>query len=238
MKYFFFLLLSLLVVSPAIAIEQGSTDTLRIETGEEFISVDKEVACSLSKETPYKSPESSSVYYISSDCMKRPIKNASIYFSYFNNWSAVQVTTAARLRAIADHPLGFLPWGPQYAPIDGSLFKSVDDPRVYLVLKGKRYAIADAENFSRLGFEWNWIEDVDIRVLEKLAFAGTLGSGDSHPDGMILKYQDRPDLYVLENGRRRHIADMQTWNKLSFRKDRYVTLPVSFSYDIGAQLKL
>lgn len=222
---------------PAYA-QLGPTENIKIDTGEETIPVDAQVDCPIQMDKPYKSTANNSVYYISLDCKKRPIKNEAVYFSYFSSWSEVGQTSPSTLASVGDHPLGFLPWGPKYAPIDGSLFKSVDDPRVFVVLKGKRYALGSEQTFNRLGFKWNWIEDVDIRLLDKLTFAGTLDEQSNHPDGMMLKYTDRSNLYVLENGRKRHVADQETWNKLQYRKDRFVELPSTFIYETGLQLKL
>ncbi len=49
---------------------------------------------------------------------------------------------------------------------DGTLIKSVLDPRVYVISNGKKLPIANEKTFTTLGYKWNDIIEVNGRVLE------------------------------------------------------------------------
>src|SRR3989339_831336 len=63
-----------------------------------------------------KTSQSKTVFFITQACTKRPFNNPQKFFSYFNHWSDVEVTTLTKLAAVPDDTLGFMPWGANYAP--------------------------------------------------------------------------------------------------------------------------
>lgn len=158
----------------------------------------QKTSCRVSINKPYKSPDRPSVYYISSDCKKRPIRNPAVYFSHFTSWSDVRVISRSLLESIPDHPLSFLPWGPRKEFVNGSLVKTVDDPRIYLLIDEERYPLDSADIFLGLGYQWGWVEDVDSSVLSTKAAQPTITTPSDYPGGLIFKYSDRPEVYRLE----------------------------------------
>ncbi len=188
-----------------------------------------QTSCALSVRQPYKSPNSSGVWYVSDDCKKRPVLNPDVYFSHFSTWDDVQTVAASALSQISNHDLGFLPWGTRRTFANGSLLKTVDDPRVFLVISGHKYPIATEVAFRGLGYEFSQVEDVVGDVLSPLTEGETIEGVPSYPANLIFKYDASPSLYVLEKdastGRfaRRHIAsfeDVQT----AYRTDRLAVL--------------
>lgn len=184
--------------------------------------------CPLPVLKAYKTENNPAVYYLSSDCKKRPIKNPDVFFSHFATWSDVRPTTPAILNQIPDHALSFLPWGPRRNFHHGSLLKTVSDPRVYLVLKNKRIPIASEATFLDLGFQWGWVEDVTPEVLDRFSQAPLLNLGDTYPSGLAFKYVNSPKVYYVEtndNGTQsgRHVASF-TQLAADYRTDRLATL--------------
>ncbi len=180
---------------------------------------------------PYKHPFHSGVYYISEDCTKRPIKNSNIYFSYFNSWNDVDTVSQSLLDSIPDNELGFLPWGPKRDFKNGSLLKTVTDPKVYLILNDKRYPIGSETAFRNLGYSFAWIEDVDQRVLNKYLVGRDISSTSDYPKTLVFKYEGSPKVYILDDHNdkdlgKRHVISYKDLSR-DYRVDRIAVLPSS-----------
>lgn len=200
-------------------------------------SVSFAVSCPLNTDHAYKIPGSSAVYYVDSSCKKRPFRNAFIYKTYFSSWSEVGITTLARLNSVPNHELGFMPLGPLYDPKYGALVKTVIDPKVYFLLNGKKYWVTSEPVFYALRYQWNWIEDIDPRLLDKYITGGEITDITKHLDGTIIKYANSPDVYILENGQKRKIASEIEFNSLGYRWDRIVVIADTEVYsNVGASV--
>jgi regulation of enolase protein 1 (concanavalin A-like superfamily) len=192
-------------------------------------------SCPLPILVPYKTPQSASVYYISEDCKKRPIKDPAVYFSHFSSWKEVRLTTAATLNRVPNHELSFLPWGPRRIYQNGSLIKTVDDPKVYLVLDGIRIYPIESETVFRgiLGYQFNQIEDVTSNVIERYIVQPSITSVDSIPPTLIFKYPEDPKVYSLERSlttgelSKRYMESVSQIAQNNFRADRIATIPTA-----------
>ncbi|MCB9798292.1 type II secretion system protein GspG [Candidatus Nomurabacteria bacterium] len=191
------------------------------------------VTCPVEINHAYKSPESSSVYFVSADCSKRAFRNARIYFSYFTSWGEVRTTTATKLKSIPNNKLGFLPWGPKRQLENGSLIKTTDDGKVYLYVNGQLRPISDATVFEKQGFKWEWIEDVDAEVIKKHQKGTAVQDDNELPTSAVFKYSDGPEIYVIEdqNGQKvkRHIQDIEELKRL-YRLDRVLEVSRTMSF--------
>lgn len=188
------------------------------------------VDCPLQIDHAYKAPNSSAVYYVDVQCKKRPFRNAFIYKTYFSSWSDVGITSSTVLSGVSNHELGFMPLGPLYDPKYGALVKTVTDPKVYLLLNGKKYWVTSEPVFYALRYQWNWIEDIDPRLLNKYVVGGEITNINKHLDGTLIKYANSPDVYILENGQKRKIASEIEFNSLGYRWDRIVVIGYSEVY--------
>lgn len=186
--------------------------------------------CPLTRDHAYKSSVSNAVYYVDIDCKKRPFKNSALYFTYFDSWNKGQQTAVSNLNLIPNHELGFMPFGPLYDPKYGALVKTVTDPKVYFLLNGKKYWITSEATFIALNYKWNWVEDIDPRLLDKYPSGGEITDTSRHLDGTVIKYVGDASVYILENGKKRHIANEAEFNASGYRWDRIVTLKSSEQY--------
>lgn len=199
--------------------------------------------CALATQKAYKSSGSPAVYYITEGCTKRAFRSAERFFTYFGAWSDVSVTAEATLGAVAQDALGFMPAGPLYDPRYGALVKIVTDPKVYLLLGDEKYWINSEDVFNGLNYKWNWIEDIDPRLLNKYKTGTLISYTDHHPNYTIVKYADSTKVYRLEpdpanagKQLKRHVKDEVAFNKLKFRWDRIVTIPAGEAYEDGTQM--
>ncbi|GEM_PF-782316 len=201
-----------------------------------------DTTCPLTPERPYKSPSSPSVYYLTPDCTKRPIKNAETYFTWFASWSDVSVIPLGTLTSIPDDKLFFLPLGPRYRPTYGALIKTPYDPKVYVLINDTKYWITDEAVFTGLNYQSSWIEDVDSRLLDYYATGSEITDTTQHPPFTLIKYPNNPKVYRLELDNdgvltKRWIVNESAFKALKFRGDRIITIPATTIYPDGPELK-
>jgi len=187
------------------------------------------VSCGLATKQAYKTNANNAIYYITPECTKRPFKSSIIFYTYFNSFSDVKITTDNLLNKIANDKLGFMPWGPKYDPKYGALVKIPSDPKVYLLLNNKKYWIKSETVFNALLYPWNWIEDVDADLLNKYIEASEITYKDHHPEFTIIKYKNSNKVYRLEYNQtgvlvKNHIKDETAFKKLQYRWDRILTI--------------
>ena len=201
--------------------------------------------CPLLPEHAYKVNNNNAVYYITTNCTKRAFTNPKVFFTYFDTWSHVVVTSTSKLKAIINDTLGFMPYGPKYDPQYGALVKVTSDPKVYLLLNNNKYWITNENVFNTLNYQWNWIEDVDQRLLDNYTTKEEITTTSTHPNYTLIKYNNDERVYRLEPNPynpnqqvKRHILDEQTFQKLNFRFDRVVTIPETEVYLDGSELGL
>jgi hypothetical protein len=185
--------------------------------------------CPVTTAQPYRSPSVTTVFVVTPECKKRPIFNPEVYFSHFDDWNKVVFLEQYEMDAIANHPLNFLPWGARREFTNGSLVKTTDDPRVYLVENGDAHPIESEQAFTSLGFSFNQIEDVDPAVLASFRKQSVAIKGPENiPPSTVFKYADDPKVYVLkkENGveTKEYIPTYDALKAIA-RADRIVILP-------------
>jgi len=200
-----------------------------------FISKTTAVACVLITKQAFKTATESAIYYITPECTKRAFNNSTIFYTYFNSFDEVKITTSNLLNRISNDTLGFMPWGPKYDPKYGALIKVPSDPKVYLLLNNKKYWINSENIFNSLKYPWNWIEDVDTELLNKYKTASEINYTDHHPEFTIIKYANNNKVYRLEyNGNniltKTHITNETAFNNLGYRWDRILTINDSETY--------
>lgn len=199
--------------------------------------------CPLVFGSAYRYPGNPGIAYITSTCTKRWFSNSTLFFSYYSSYSDAQLTTKTILDSIPLDTKTFMPWGPRYNPQYGALVKTVQEPKVYMLLGGKKSWIKTQDIFEALGYEWNWIEDVDNALLEKYPDAGEITETNYHPNYTLIKYVHSPKVYRLEpdhldSGRqvKRWIINEVAFREFGFRWDRIITVPDQEQYADGSTL--
>jgi len=202
-----------------------------------FISNVHASSCPLSLQQAYKTANSPAIYYITENCTKRAFNKANVFFTYFDSWANVKIVSSEVLNSIPNDSLGFMPWGPKYDPKYGALVKIVKDPKVYLLLGTEKYWITSESVFNNLNYFWNWIEDIDQRLLDKYQTASEINYTNHHPNYTLVKYANDAKVYRLEPDSndstkqiKKYIKNEAEFNALGFRWDRIVTIKSSEIY--------
>ncbi len=186
-------------------------------------------SCPLQEVVPYKTIDSSSVWFITKDCTKVPIRNSKVYFTYFDSWNEVTTVAKSTINRLSNDVVPFLPWGPKRKFENGSLVKTVNSPDVYLLVKSEKFRIDDEDAFRNFGLEWDWVEDVDERVVRDIKLSSVvLNTVADVPPGVMVLIGENPRVYEVERvsnntvfGREQEkISDVEQ----VYRKDRIFRL--------------
>lgn len=202
------------------------------------------VDCALATNTMYKAPNSRAVYYITAECQKQLVKSPDAYFSYATSWSEVRGANAGTLAAVPDHALRIAPWGPRRDFLGGTLVKSPQDPRIFLVSKyspnGQSYATTlipfDSERaFLDNGYQWSWVEDVAQSVINNTPISGYTITADwkYFPAGVLYKHPGSSALYLTRIGgglipSRAYVGSLDDLRNIQYRFDHVPNFPTWF----------
>jgi len=228
--------------SDTITLNEGFT--LNTNTSTDNVIPEETPTCSLTPNTPYKTPNSPSVYFITEECTKRPFLKSYIYFTYFDSWNNLKTITQTELDKTPIDPQGFMPLGPKYDPKENNvLVKTSLDPMVYLFSGKKLFKIDSESIFNKLNYSWSWIEKVNQSLINQYQPTETINYIDHHLNYTLIKYPDTLEVYRLEPDPsdetkqvKRHIKDPQTFNNLHFRWDRIVTISNTEVYESGVEI--
>lgn len=136
---------------------------------------------------------------------------------------ADQGLTQAPTAAAALFDLSNYPEGKALTLADGSIIRSVDDPRVYIVKNGTKYFVSSGFIFENMGLLWSKIRTVPAELVAAHATGPTLYL----PDGTLLKSSAAPAVYFLENGARFLISSQKLFQEKGYQKADIIQLSQS-----------
>ncbi|MBP9760934.1 MAG: hypothetical protein KBD15_01680 [Candidatus Magasanikbacteria bacterium] len=214
-------------------------------------------SCPLTIGKVYKSSDSPAVYLVVEPrrvdgtldtskltCTRRAFRSSSVFFTYFTSWNEVQVSNL--IKNIKDDGLSFMPLGRRYAPLSGTLVKTVADPKVYRLEGNKKNWITSESTFQTLGFRYDWIEDVSEEFLAKYELGSEITDTQKHPPYTLIKVSGDSRVYLLEPDTinpsvivKRHITSEVALRRLGHRLDRIVTVTRANAdqYPVGTPLE-
>lgn len=118
---------------------------------------------------------------------------------------------------------------------DGSLIKG-SDMKVYVISAGKKRWITTGEVFEGLGYKWEKIQTISDTELANYPNGDNISTTYRHPDGTLIKYQNSPVVYILENGQRRPIANEAAFLGHGYHWDDIITIPTWEIYTDGSEI--
>jgi peptidoglycan hydrolase-like amidase len=116
--------------------------------------------------------------------------------------------------------LGHFPIGKKVVYPDGTLIKVENHPAVYLIEKGQRKEFTSAVLFEKSGYDWNDIINVSKEEIDDYQKNGKV----LYPDGLLVKSENSPDVYLLEDGQKRKITSTTLFEKLKYNWDDVVSI--------------
>lgn len=95
------------------------------------------------------------------------------------------------------------------AYVDGALIRTMDSPKIYVVIGGKKKWISTPEVFEQLGYKWK-----EIKIISQLDL-------DSYPDyeDNLIREIEGYKVYLVVSGIKRHIPNPQVFLNYGFSWD-------------------
>ncbi len=121
---------------------------------------------------------------------------------------------------------------------DGHLVKTVTGSKVYVISDGQLRWITSGDVFEGLGYDWNNILTVTAEQLTAFPAGQEVTITYRHPEGTLIKYATWPEVFLIEDGYRRHIANEETFLGLGYQWGEIVTVPDWESYPDGEEIRL
>lgn len=166
------------------------------------------------------------VYYYASNGKRYVFPNEKTYKTWFNDFSSVVTITDAELAAIQ------IGGNIVYRP-GTRLVKITTDPKVYAVsAHGTLHWITSEALATQLyGANWNqMIDDVSDAFFTNYTYGADITSA-VHPDGAQIKYAGSANIYVIEGGKKRLIADAAAYSANRFNSAYVLNIADTITYE-------
>jgi len=92
-------------------------------------------------------------------------------------------------------------------------------PEVYFLEDGMKRWVETAEVFNTFGFDWNKIKYAKQEELDMYPTGYSIKSAARYPEGVLLRRVGGFKVYKIENGYRKWVQDVATFNNLGFSWD-------------------
>jgi len=169
------------------------------------------------------------VYYYASNGKRFVFPNEKTYKTWFNDFSSVVTITDAELAAIQ------IGGNIVYRP-GTRLVKITTDPKVYAVsAHGTLHWITSETLANQLyGATWNqMIDDVSDAFFTNYTYGSDITTAQ-HPNGAQIKYAGSSNIYVIEGGNKRLIADAAAYSANRFNSAYVMNIADTITYTSAA----
>jgi hypothetical protein len=101
---------------------------------------------------------------------------------------------------------------------EGCMARESSRPEVWVVKDGERHWVPDGQTVDSLG-GWGAVQVVDDRIDNPIGdnYPSVIDHAKHYPDGNLLTAAPQPNIYVMEDGKRRWITDPATFDAHGFR---------------------
>ena len=117
----------------------------------------------------------------------------------------------------------------------GSLVKG-SGYKVYIINNNEKFWIENADVFSGLGYEWDWIQKIEDVFLNEYREGKSIKNSKYHPDGTLIKYPDSSAVYLLENRKKRPFSSAESFLKKGYSWNRIMIISKKEKYRTGKYL--
>jgi hypothetical protein len=181
-----------------------------------------------SEGTLVRAKDSASVYLITGG-KKCLVPNDAIFSSWGYQWSKVVDDS--------NNNLSRYPEGLALKFRDGYLIKG-SGSKVYVISESKKRWITSGALFTGLGYQWNKINVISDSDLNSYSDGLDINNSYTHPMGTLIKYATYPQVFLLENGKRRHIANEATFLGLGYQWANIIIIPDWEYYPDGVEIAI
>jgi hypothetical protein len=160
--------------------------------------------------------------YIKEGTLARPITDWSVYVN--------QVPASRSIITIPDSVT--FPEGPVVGLRNATLIKASNNPTVYLIIDGKKFAFSSAQEFFDHNYNFSNVYSIDdINLVNNIPMSTETFA---RPVGTLFKYANSPAVYFLNSARtKRGYTTIQMFNIWNATLKDVVTIPTSETYPDG-----
>lgn len=116
----------------------------------------------------------------------------------------------------------------------GDLIKDPNSSQIYIIQGNNKAWIENENIFTTLGYKWNWVREVDGGTFATFKETPNISNTRRHPDGTLIKYDDSPAVYVIENKKKRPFLTAQAFERAGYIWDQIITIDKKkWSYQTG-----
>jgi hypothetical protein len=113
---------------------------------------------------------------------------------------------------------------------DGSLVRYAGDTKVYVIENGQKRWIQTAEDFAKLGYNWNSV--IVVPSTESYT-SGAVKTPSAQAAVTLIRYAGDPKVYVIENSQKRWVKTAADFTKLGYKWSDVKIAPSSETYSTG-----
>lgn len=103
------------------------------------------------------------------------------------------------------------------------------------IIQGNNKAWIENENiFQGLGYRWSMIKETDDITLARYNDMKNISNTKRHPDGSLIKYDDSPAVYIVENKKKRPFYTGEVFERSGYNWNDVITIDKKkWSYSTG-----
>jgi hypothetical protein len=101
---------------------------------------------------------------------------------------------------------------------DGTLFREAGSDKIYVVMRGAKFLIPNAEEMAALGYDGHSVNEVPVGALGALQ--------DRPPEGTLIRERGKDNIWVYEDGKKRHITSAWVFGTKGYDWKNVKTVPV------------
>ncbi|HNV97063.1 MAG TPA: hypothetical protein PKL13_01970 [bacterium] len=103
------------------------------------------------------------------------------------------------------------------------------------IIQGSNKAWIENENiFKGLGYRWSMIKETDDITLARYNDTNSISNTKRHPDGSLIKYDDGPAVYLIENKKKRPFYTGEAFERAGYNWNDVITIDKKkWSYSTG-----
>ena len=102
---------------------------------------------------------------------------------------------------------------------DGTLLKAINNKQLYFIQDEKVRPIPNLKICKAYAFKWKDVILVSSKMIKKYQMGKPL-LFPSHPNGTFLKTKNSAKVYLVQNGRLRHISSLKAFKKLKVKASK------------------
>jgi len=121
---------------------------------------------------------------------------------------------------ITEDEMDHFPTGTKMTYPNGTLIKAKDSAAIYLVENGKKREFTSLTLFEKLGYNWDDVISIENEEIDNHPPGGNL----LYPDGILIRSANKPDIYLLERGKKRKITSLKLFEELGYSWDEVIVI--------------